>query len=62
MKLNCGFDSKWLAKGRRFGYPDERLAGDGAEQGRASLLARAVVPSGTARKAAGIYHPLAIKP
>jgi len=25
MKLNCGFDSKWLAKGRRFGYPDERL-------------------------------------
>ncbi|MGO5549712.1 hypothetical protein ACTQW9_10610 [Lachnospiraceae bacterium LCP19S3_B12] len=49
-------------RGEVFGYPDERLAGDGAEQGRASLLARAVVPSGTARKAAGIYHPLAIKP
>jgi len=33
-KINYGFASNWSGEGGRFGYPDERLGGGGAEQGR----------------------------
>ena len=34
-KKKYGFDSKWSGRGRKgFGFPDERQAGGGAEQGR----------------------------
>ena len=33
-QLNYGFASNWSVRGEGFGYPDERLGGGGAEQGR----------------------------